>query len=220
MKKFIEDIILHSIKTWEGGFVNHPHDPGGATNHGVTRRSWARFRNKKVSETPILEIKELSLDQALGFYQQQVWKAHNISSFPIELWEVMFDLRVNHSPRGGTLILQRALRTKLSLDETSKVDGKMGDKTLQGCFIFIDKYGHLELLNAIADKRIAYYMSLIKRDPKLKSFQTGWLRRANGFRKINVKFDNESPVRDNVIVETPVVKVTFWQRLLQMFKRS
>lgn len=220
MREYIRNIILHSINTWEGGFVNHPNDPGGATKYGVTRRTWAKYTNRPISAVPISEIRDLTLEQAVDFYEHVTWVDYHIGSFPIEIWEVVFDLRVNHSPKGGTLILQRALRTKLTLDETSPIDGKMGEQTIQGCYHFIDKYGHNQLLNAIADKRIDYYESLIKRDEKLASFRKGWLRRANGFRQINLKFDKESPLSDNVVVEEPVVKVSLWDRILQIFKRS
>ena len=61
------DIVLKH----EGGFVNHPKDPGGATNRGITKRVLEAWLKREVT---IDEVKNLSLETAQDIYKKQYWK--------------------------------------------------------------------------------------------------------------------------------------------------
>ncbi|CUH44803.1 glycosyl hydrolase 108 family protein [Ruegeria atlantica] len=57
---YFEACLEHELK-WEGGYVDHPKDPGGATNHGITCKTLASFRVKQVSKA---EVKALTKKEA------------------------------------------------------------------------------------------------------------------------------------------------------------
>lgn len=66
--------ICHPITaTWEGGWSDHPADPGGKTMYGVTERSWHAYQDKKgMKRTPVRNITKA---QALKFYRSEFWQA-------------------------------------------------------------------------------------------------------------------------------------------------
>ena len=61
------DLVLKS----EGGFVNHPSDPGGMTNLGVTKKVWEEFVGHPVSEA---DIRALTPEKVAPLYEQKYWR--------------------------------------------------------------------------------------------------------------------------------------------------
>ena len=72
----------------EGGYANDPNDPGGETNYGISKRSY-----------PDLDIKNLSLSNAISIYKRDYWDANSLDTVPLPLCIVMLDGYVNHGPR-------------------------------------------------------------------------------------------------------------------------
>jgi lysozyme family protein len=159
----------------EGGFVNHPKDPGGATNKGVT------FQTFKLNAKPLLGIeptldslKALSDEQALKIYRVKYWApvcGDEIKSQRIA--EFLFDFYVN-AGKNGVRVLQ-----KLLVDRGFKitVDGVCGPETYEA----VNRDDERPLFNAYKQRRIAYYHALIARKPECKVFLKGWLNRVNSF---------------------------------------
>lgn len=69
---------------WEGGYVNHPSDPGGATKYGISQRSY-----------PELDIKSLTRDEAGAIYRRDYWDRLNLDAVPWPLCAAAFDYAVN-----------------------------------------------------------------------------------------------------------------------------
>jgi len=65
------DWAVEEILKWEGGYVDHPQDPGGATNMGITRNTLADWRGRPVSKE---EVKELSESEAKDIYFKRYWR--------------------------------------------------------------------------------------------------------------------------------------------------
>lgn len=78
------DQCVEIILSYEKGWVDHPEDPGGATNFGISQRSY-----------PNLDIKNLTRDQAIAIYKKDYWDRARIESVPDRLKLLVFDCAVN-----------------------------------------------------------------------------------------------------------------------------
>lgn len=83
----------------EGGYVNHPQDPGGETNWGISKRQY-----------PAVNIKELTRDGAKAIYERDYWEPCGQHLDPAVNFQV-FDASVNHGVSTAIRMLQRAVGT-------------------------------------------------------------------------------------------------------------
>ena len=148
--------MVREVLIREGGYVNHPNDPGGETNYGIAKRSH-----------PDEDIKNLTEDRAIEIYKKTYWNPSKASSIPGEMRYTYFDMVVNMGQRRAVKILQEACNSKGC---KLVVDGLIGRKTLAASKK-IDN-------SRVKVYRILYYTDLIRRKPKLSDFIVGWLRRA------------------------------------------
>jgi hypothetical protein len=68
---------LSATLQFEGGYVNHPADPGGATNMGITQRVLADWRGRSVTAA---DVKALTRAEAAGIYRRLYWEMVNCDS--------------------------------------------------------------------------------------------------------------------------------------------
>ena len=109
--------LIEGILTREGGYVNHPSDPGGETNYGIAKRSH-----------PKEDIKNLTKERAKEIYEKDYWKPSRASSLPSSLQETYFDMVVNMGQRRAVKILQKACNSKGC---KLVVDGLIGKNTVK-----------------------------------------------------------------------------------------
>lgn len=83
---------LSHVLAQEGGFVNHPRDPGGATHRGVTQQALAQWRGRPVS---VAEVRALTRAEAAALYRARYWDAIKADGLPAGLDLAAFDLAVN-----------------------------------------------------------------------------------------------------------------------------
>lgn len=102
----------------EGGFVDDPDDPGGATKWGISLRFLRRIDPGADAET----IRNLSYDRMAGIYREHFWDACKCGGLPAGLSLAVFDCAVNQGPPSARKILQRAIKVK--------PDGYIGPVTL------------------------------------------------------------------------------------------
>lgn len=101
----------------EGGYVNDPQDPGGETKFGISKRSY-----------PLLEIRELTLPQALDIYLEDFWNPNRLSEVKDQfLADEIFEMIVNTSPRSVWQCVQRSINR---CGGGVYVDGRVGNFTL------------------------------------------------------------------------------------------
>jgi lysozyme family protein len=90
----------------EGGFVQHPSDPGGATHFGIARATLARARGTPVS---VDDVRRLTREEAVAIYRRFYWDAVRADELPPGLALAVFDLAVHSGPLRAVRMLQAAL---------------------------------------------------------------------------------------------------------------
>ena len=84
--------IYQFTHKWEGSYVNHPADPGGATNYGVTQRTFDAYNAKKGK--PKKDVKHMTLQEAIEVFYDEYWKPEwKELGFPLAA--CVFDTAVN-----------------------------------------------------------------------------------------------------------------------------
>ena len=152
------DAALRHLLNDEGGFVDHPRDPGGMTNLGVTRRAWQEWARHPVGEK---EMRSLTVEDVAPMYRRKYWDAAGCDSLPSGLDYAVFDFAVNAGPGRAIKTLQSAVG--------AVQDGVLGPKTLAA----ISAVGTAATIERFAQERERFYRSLLTFDV----FGNGWLAR-------------------------------------------
>ena len=113
------ELILHH----EGGYVNHPQDPGGETNLGVTKRVYEDFGGTK-------SMKELTVEDVTPIYKKNYWDRVKGDQLPVGLDLCLFDFGVNAGTGRAAKKLQAMIGTV--------VDGGIGPNTLAKLNDYLD----------------------------------------------------------------------------------
>jgi len=140
----------------EGGYINHPNDPGGETNFGIAKKFY-----------PNEDIKNMTIPRATYLYYRDYWLPMNLKGFKNEeLVLQVFDFGINAGIRRSIKFLQRLVGV---ID-----DGFVGPITTK---IINDQDS--DIVEKFKNRRRIYYMSLAAQKPKLEVFLRGWLRRVD-----------------------------------------
>lgn len=164
---FSPEIQAFIIAT-EGGYVNHPKDPGKATNMGITIGTLKAWRGQPVSNE---DVKALSRAEALEIYKAQYWDTMQCSRLPLGLDYLVFDYGVNSGPARAVKDLQRTVG--------SEADGILGQKTLAAIYDFSQQHSLETLFMAYAERRWKYVQGL----STFPIFGEGWKKRIWGNQK-------------------------------------
>ena len=180
----VED-IAKEIVAREGGYVNDPDDPGGATKHGVTIHTMRRLGLDLDGDgrVGVGDVKALTQAQAEAIFIEHYFRRPGIGNLPSVLQASVFDMYVN---AGGNAvkILQRLLR---QMGHEVAVDGVIGPQTAAAA-----QAAHAAAPSHLADAygiaRRNYYFRLADRRPASRKFartrsggKGGWIKRAEAF---------------------------------------
>lgn len=163
------DRALVAVLEHEGGYANHPKDPGGATNKGITI---ATFRKWVKRDGTVADLKKLTTEQAGKVYRGVYWNAIRGDELPAGLDYAVFDFAVNSGPTRAVRYLQGILGVK--------ADGQIGPATLKA----IKKKTAAELIQRLCDDRLAF----LRRLNTWPTFGKGWSRRVGGVRNLALWF--------------------------------
>lgn len=155
--------ILKKVLEFEGGYVNHPHDPGGETNKGITKKVYDAYR--KTKNVSMRSVKYITDDEVKEIYYLNYWQTGKCNKLPKILSCAHFDSCVNHGLRQSALFLQRSIDVK--------DDGVIGPITLERANKSDYNIAMLRYINL----RDNFYHMLVNRNENLGVFLRGWLRR-------------------------------------------
>lgn len=157
MKENFRDCLTMLLKH-EGGFVNHPQDPGGMTNLGVTKAVYEDWLDRMVTEQ---EMRDLSSEDVGPLYKQRYWDRARCDDLPSGVDWVVFDWSVNSGVSRAAKALQRFVGVES--------DGSIGPMTIQA----VKMYQPAEIIEAMGKMRQDFYEGLSTFD----TFGRGWTRR-------------------------------------------
>lgn len=168
--------FLPMLLRFEGGFVNDPADPGGATNKGITLQTLRDCGPQILGIAPTLDnLLALTDAQAGILYKRQYWdplRGDDIASQGVA--DMLVDFYVN-TGRNAIVVLQQVLNPLVATPLA--VDGVFGD----GTFAALNGADPVVLYNRLRAARIAYYQRLVAARPALSRFLNGWLNRVASF---------------------------------------
>jgi len=177
--------IARAIVAREGGFVNDPDDPGGATNHGVTVHTMRRLgidvnRDGRIDTA---DARALSAAQAVDIYVEHYYERTGIASLPEAIQPSVFDMYVN-AGANAVKVLQRLLT---QMGYACDPDGQVGPQTIRAAAMAFDAApGHLADAYGIARRN--YYYALADARPASRKYarrkdggKGGWIQRAEEF---------------------------------------
>ena len=146
---FISRVLAH-----EGGYVNHPQDPGGETNFGITRRT-AQANGYTGS------MRAMTREQAVEIYRKAFWQRYRAAEMPEAVAFQFFDACVNHGYGNAARMLQRAAGVA--------DDGIIGNVSLAA----INRLPENDMLLRFNAERLVFFTRL----GTFSTFGKGWIRR-------------------------------------------
>ena len=182
--KSVQDLAAEIVAR-EGGFVNDPDDPGGATNHGVTLNTLRRLGIDITRDTRIdvTDVRALTPAQAVDIYVEHYHRRTGIGALPEALQASVFDMYVNAGANAVT-VLQHLLT---SMGFPCDADGQIGPQTIRAAQMAAEAAPSY-LGDAYGISRRNYYYSLADARPASRKYalrrdggKGGWITRAEEF---------------------------------------
>lgn len=149
---------LQALLKHEGGYVNHPADPGGMTNLGVTKKVWEEWVGHEVDEKA---MRALTPEIVGPMYKAKYWDKIKGDDLPAGVDYAVFDAAVNSGPGRAAKWLQACVGVE--------PDGGIGPKTLAA----VAGFATADLVEDYNKRRLSFLMDLQHWD----TFGKGWSRR-------------------------------------------
>lgn len=166
----IADAALAFTLKWEGGYVNDPDDPGGATNQGITQHTYDQWRVRH--RQGFKPVKDIGEAEVKAIYDKLYWQEAGCGKLCGRVAIAHFDAAVNVGPSQAIKFLQRASGTR--------DDGVFGPLTLKA----VEAAEEPKLFHRLLEERREFYRNLVKRKPKMGKFLNGWLNRVDALEKL------------------------------------
>jgi lysozyme family protein len=159
MNANFQSALEHVLKS-EGGFVNHPKDPGGMTNLGCTKAVWEEYVGHPVSEA---DMRALTPELVAPLYKRKYWDKVAGDDLPSGLDYAVFDAAINSGPGRAAKWLQEIVGVT--------ADGAIGKGTLAAVYTKDTR----QLIALYNDSRLEFLEGL----PTFATFGKGWTRRVS-----------------------------------------
>ena len=157
------DDALRRLLIHEGGYTNHPSDPGGPTKFGITIHD---YRNHVKARASAADVRAMRLEEAEAIYRDKYWQAMRCDELPAGLDYAVFDYEVNSGVSRAAKVLQRLLGFS--------ADGRIGDALLAA----VRKRDAADLIARLCDERLAF----LQRLKTWPVFGAGWGHRVKEVR--------------------------------------
>lgn len=169
----------------EGGYVDHPNDPGGATNLGVTIGTLSSWLGRPATKA---EVKALTRATVAPIYRKNYWAAIRGDELPAGLDYAVFDFAVNSGPKRAAMALQRAVGVA--------DDGVIGSITLANVAN--------RPVDATIERIMADRMTFLRRLSTWATFGKGWTARCNGVLKEALDMAAAAPLPTPSVTIAPI----------------
>lgn len=156
---------LQQVLHHEGGWSDHPRDPGGATMKGVTLKTYSAFLGRQATKDELRNIPDEHLER---LYRTGYWDAVRGDDLPAGIDMMVFDFAVNAGRKRAIITLQRAVNMP-----AAQQDGIIGPGTLAAVRDLCNRTGAVSVATSYATLRELFYRELKTFD----AFGKGWLRR-------------------------------------------
>ena len=169
--------IMDHVYFHEGGFVNNPKDPGGATNMGITQAVYNSYRNNK--GLTVKGVRGITREEADDIYRLRYWNKIDGGELPSGVDYITMDSAVNSGIHQSALWLQRAIN-RLSTG-TIKEDGEIGPTTIR----MARQCDPAKLIDTICEMRLSFLQVIRHRTTKAllwPTFGGGWTNRIKGYK--------------------------------------
>lgn len=164
------EILSPFLLSWEGGYVNDPKDHGGATNKGVTLKTWRTVGYDKDGDGDIDadDLKLLTDDEVTWrVLKPYYWdKVQGDRIYDQGIANLLADWAYMSGARRPAVALQQLLGVQ--------VDGVIGPVTLRALHNYKSAD---ELFSRLRNQRMVFYEQIVERDPSQKRFLKGWINR-------------------------------------------
>ena len=157
--------LIPFILKWEGGYVHNKYDNGGATNKGVTYKTWVDYCNKKGKEASLTTLRKMTNAEWVEIFKTGYWNAWKADSI---VSQRVANICVDWSWMSGFKVIKKVQKL---LSVTA--DGIVGPKTLAA----INGHSGDALFGQIKELRKKYYANIVRKDPTQQIFLKGWLNR-------------------------------------------
>lgn len=165
--------VLPYVFGEEGGYVNHPADPGGHTNMGITLATLSAWMGTKASAA---DIRNLSQKTAADIYKKNYWDKIAGDVLPAGIDYAVFDFAINSGPARAAKALQKIAGTTQ--------DGIIGDQTLSA----LNLRDPASVINNLCDLRQDWLQTL----SAFKTFGKGWTARVKRVRSRSLALVKEN----------------------------
>ncbi len=157
------DEALARLLAHEGGYSNHPSDPGGPTNFGITIYDYRKYLKPNATAA---DVRTMKVEDAKAIYRSKYWDAMRCGELAPGVDYCIFDYGVNSGTGRAPKVLQRLIR--------APVTGRIDDATVR----LARAHDSKRLIADICDERLAFLQSL----STWRVFGNGWGRRVREVR--------------------------------------
>ena len=168
------DVCLDLMLAHEGGFVNHPQDPGGMTNLGVTARVWEEWLGRPTNEK---EMRSLTPIMVKPLYKRKYWDAIRADDLVDGVDYCVFDVAVNSGPGRAIKFLQQSVG--------ANPDGGFGNITM--ALVKKAEADPINLIELYSARRLEFLQSL----RTFETFGKGWSRRVAEVKEKAIKMSTD-----------------------------
>lgn len=181
------DAAAWFVAKWEGAFFDHPNDPGGVTNYGI---SLMFLKGLGLLEGDVngdgvidrLDVLAITPESARLFFKRNFWDIPRCYELPPLVCVTFYDLAVNAGPGRAAIVLQQAINATMGRTVIANYAANLGPLTKRYANELAQAGEQLTLCRLYLDAREAWYRRLVVAKPTSQVFLKGWLNRTNDMR--------------------------------------